>query len=81
MSSRSLTGSVSFALLVVVAAAGVFATAGSARAPGKNGPIAFRRYFRCARAPRIFDAHQSVRIAVQVEPVHSVTREGSGLKL
>jgi hypothetical protein len=41
MSSRSLTGSVSFALLVVVAAAGVFATAGSAKAPGKNGPIAF----------------------------------------
>jgi TolB protein len=45
MFSRSLTGSVSLALLVVVAAAGVFAAAGSARAPGKNGPIAFRRYF------------------------------------
>lgn len=45
MLSRSLTGSVSLALLVVVAAAGVFAAAGSARAPGNNGPIAFRRYF------------------------------------
>jgi len=45
MLSRSLTGSVSLALLVVVAAAGVFAATGSARAPGKNGPIAFRRYF------------------------------------